>query len=266
MKNKRSVIIVVLLVAVVALTIWEWGKYHWKQEVMLHDGRTLWVDRTTVYRHYGELVQLSHPSPFADGFSFWHPNKWSHITWPLNENVRPLLLDFVGDIPYLVTEINGGKHYDMGCPPHPYAFYKYEDGDWQRIDVRALPQQLQRTNMLPYLDSVRREEIRRTGNWMDAKATKKALKPLPLETQAIDRRFVSPRFYCPGGTNLVGADGKFQKGPDGKPRLISVVDIYYGEGTARRLEEKFGTNASSLNKLTESEAIEMGLIKSKNPR
>ena len=254
MKNKRRSIIVVLLMAVVALTIWEWGKYHWKQEVILHDGRTLWVDRTTVYRHYGELVQLSHPSPFADGFSFWHPNKWSHITWPLNENVRPLLLDFVGDIPYLVTEINGGKHYDMGCPPHPYAFYKYEDGDWQRIDVRALPQQLQRTNMLPYLDSIRRDEVRQAGNRMDAKVIKRALgPPLAPEMQMVDRRFVNPRHYCKANVNWE-SDGTKAK------MLLPPIDVFYGEGTIKRLEEWERLSGRISGKyLSEKEAIDLGI-------
>lgn len=228
------------------------GKFHWQQEVLLQDGSSIWVKRQTTYSHYGEMAQLNRLKPLSDSFEFIHPKTGEHIVWPDNADVRPLLLDFDQGVPYLATDINGGKYWNLGCPPHPYAFFKYENGQWKRIGIKAFPSRFEQTNMVHYLDSVLREQVESTGAKMDAKAAQKAIHSLGMSPQilAIDRRIVNPRYFCDGSTEVIDKDGK---------RHQVTLDSYYGEGAGRRLQLKYGNAAPNI--LTEQEAIEFGIVK-----
>lgn len=256
--KSRKTIITLLLVAAGAWLIVDWGTYRWQQEVVLRDGTSLWVKRTTVFRHHGELVQLSRLKPFADGFEFQHPKTGAHIVWPLNEDSQPLLLDFDQGVPYLVTSINAGKHYKLGCPPHPYALFKYANDRWQRIGMKALPARIERANMVPYLSSVLREKVQSLGGKMDAKAVHDELysPEAPVDIQVIDRRIVNPLHYCEADTEWVTE-------ADGKIRTVIPLDVIYGEGTYKRLKSLASGNGS-VQFLTENEAAGLGIINKMN--
>lgn len=129
----------------------------WKEEVQLHDGRVLVVER-----HFN---LGAYPTPDAheralrdQTITFVLPDSNKKISWKteFNNNVpepnslSPLLLDVVGGVPYLATSPAGCIAYNKwGRPNPPYVLFKYADGAWQRISLQEFPVEFVRANLMP---------------------------------------------------------------------------------------------------------------------
>ena len=135
-----------------------WGHTKgWKEEVVLHDGRVLVVERH--FNLGGYPTPDAHERALIDQtITFMLPDSNKKISWkteykndvPEPNSLSPLLLDVVGGVPYLATSPAGCIAYNKwGRPNPPYVLFKYADGAWQRISLQEFPAELTRANLMP---------------------------------------------------------------------------------------------------------------------
>lgn len=123
-------------------------EYAWKEQVLLHDGSKIIVQREEIY-DAGLRHEIGQGAPLAEQtIRFKIPNTNQSVTWKSSnrsfeqpENLNVLSLDFLNDIPYLATTTAYCLAYNRwGRPNPPYIFFKYI-GEWQRIPVEEFPEQ-----------------------------------------------------------------------------------------------------------------------------
>ena len=117
--------------------------FTWKEEVLLHDGRKMIVERSDIYdssmRH-----EIGQSAPLAEHkTTFVTPGTNQTVTWKSDnrsfsdpENLNLLVLDFLGSVPYVATTIGGSIAYNKwGRPNPPYVFFKHDGKAWRRISL-----------------------------------------------------------------------------------------------------------------------------------
>lgn len=125
---------------------------HWTDEALLHDGRTIDVQRTVAY-HFagGELSEAFKQWPDQYEVTATNPDTGATVRWSGEQKFNPILIDFLGKTTYLVavaTSIYADlKQY--GCPEIPYVFFRQNEGDrgWTQIVGSEFPKQLLRANL-----------------------------------------------------------------------------------------------------------------------
>lgn len=133
---------------------------HWKEEVKLHDGQVIVVDRFYNLGGY-PAIESHNRSPLDESLTFTLPDSSKVITWktefnnsPELNSLGPLLLDVVNGIPYLATSPAGCIAYNKwGRPNPPYVLFKYVNETWQRIPLEAFPPRLVQSNLMSRPDS-----------------------------------------------------------------------------------------------------------------
>jgi hypothetical protein len=155
-KRKRllfSVVIVLLLSLVLsgcALGHSAW----WKEEVLLHDGQTIIVDRAFSRGGRHEIGQK--PPIKEHSLRFTPPGSRKSILWKSEfdptigrSSLGLMALDIVNGIPYIATQPKLCLSYNKwGRPNPPYVFFKYSDGRWQQIPLDELPVEITQPNVL----------------------------------------------------------------------------------------------------------------------
>ena len=142
------------------------GGTSWKEEVRLHDGRTVIVER---WVKRGGRHEIGQPGSYvAQTLKFALPGTSKTIEWedPYSKELGstsflPMLLDIVKDIPYLVVDPMGCQSYNKwGRPNPPYVIFKYENGQWIRIPLQELPAEITTPNLLQSAPDM---EVKRLG-------------------------------------------------------------------------------------------------------
>ena len=129
------------------------GKASWKEEVMLHDGKKIILERSQTRggRHeIGQDIPVNRHT-----ISFTIPGTSRTVTWeseyglePEKTSLLPLALDLVGGIPYLVATTAGCTAYNKwGRPNPPYVFFKFDSKAWQRIPLAEFPVVIKEANV-----------------------------------------------------------------------------------------------------------------------
>jgi hypothetical protein len=143
------------------------ASYRWTEDALLHDGRTVQVDRQLEER---TELRLQHPffglpiSPRRERagdihyLRFRHPDTGVAITWQGKEYHQPVLLDVVDGIAYLVISAQPRKRFEqeLGCPELPWVFLKSDSnsqGRWSPIPVERAPGVLRIANLAPGYES-----------------------------------------------------------------------------------------------------------------
>lgn len=130
------------------------GGTSWKEEVLLHDGSAIIVERTAKRHGRHEIGQRP---PIGDqSVSFTMPKTNQRVVWKdeFSEDVNGanfnlMLLDMVQGTAYLLATPAGCLSYNKwGRPNPPYVIFKYQGGEWQRISLQELPAEIKRPNML----------------------------------------------------------------------------------------------------------------------
>jgi len=125
----------------------------WKEEVLLHDGRKIVVERSQTHGGRGEVGQ----SPIKEhSITFTLPGTGKAITWKDeysqdvgHANFDLLALHIMNDTPYLVMTTYGCMAYNKwGRPNPPYVIFKYGGKVWQRIPLPELPAEFKGINLL----------------------------------------------------------------------------------------------------------------------
>lgn len=126
----------------------------WKEEVLLHDGGKLIVDRTAQRHGRHEIGQRP---PIGDqSISFTMPGTNQRVVWEDDysedvngANFNLMMLDIVQGTPYLLATPAGCLSYNKwGRPNPPYVIFKYQGDEWQRIPLQELPAGIKSPNML----------------------------------------------------------------------------------------------------------------------
>lgn len=133
----------------------------WKEEVVLHDGKIVVVERLF---HLGEYptADSHNRSPLDQILTFTLPETNRKISWtteyknqsPEPNSLGPLLLDVVDGVPYLATSPAGCIAYNKWERPNPpYVVFKYVNDIWKRIPLEEFPAALVKANLMSKPDS-----------------------------------------------------------------------------------------------------------------
>lgn len=126
----------------------------WQEEVVLHDGSKIMVDRS---QSYGGRRELGQSPPIKEQtISFTIPNTNEYISWK-NEygddikraNFTPLALHILNRVPYIISTTTSCLSYNKwGRPNPPYVIFKFHSKVWQRISQEELPIELDSINLV----------------------------------------------------------------------------------------------------------------------
>jgi hypothetical protein len=128
----------------------------WKEEVLLHDGRVLVVERFYNLGGYPTLDAREHVL-LDETITFILPGSSKTISWkteyrqdlPEPNSLGSLLLDIVGGVPYLATSPAGCIAYNKwGRPNPPYVLFKYVNDAWKQIPLSEFPSELVQANLM----------------------------------------------------------------------------------------------------------------------
>jgi len=145
----------------VSMNAYGFGGDSWKEEVLLHDGSTLIVNRSQTY---GGQHEIGQPPPIKEHtISFMLPNTKKPITWTSEygedigrTNFYLLAVHVLNGTPYIVASPYLCLSYSKwGRPNPPYVFFKYDGKAWQRIPIEEFPAEFTTINVA--LDILGRE-------------------------------------------------------------------------------------------------------------
>ena len=130
------------------------GGDSWKEEAMLHDGRTLIVERSQTYGGRREIGQASPVRTHSLRFAM--PQSGRTVTWTSEyseelgrTNFNLLALHIQDDTSYLVVEPNLCLAFNKwGRPNPPYVLFKHDGRAWQRVDMADLPKAFEKINLI----------------------------------------------------------------------------------------------------------------------
>jgi len=128
----------------------------WKEEVRLHDGSKIIVERI---QNLGSMPTLeSHERAILDEtISFVLPRTKEKIIWTMSfrddnaeqNGVNVFALDIVSNTPYIAGYPAGCIAYNKWNRPNPpQILYKYESGQWKRIKLSEFPEQIISANLI----------------------------------------------------------------------------------------------------------------------
>lgn len=130
------------------------GGTSWKEEVLLHDGQKIIVERTLERGGRHEIGQR--PGATNETLSFTMPGSNQTVTWNDqysedigSSNFNLLMLEIANGAVYLVATPMGCLSYNKwGRPNPPYIVFKYQSMAWLRIPLPELPAELVQPNLV----------------------------------------------------------------------------------------------------------------------
>jgi hypothetical protein len=143
----------------------------WSEDVVLHDGKTIKVEREVEWTFRvssgdaGSGFALFKNWPDRFWLKFTHPDTQKTIKWQGEQHFRPVLLDIVNGVPYLVVYGHSTKETESiyGCPELPYIYLQYDlknRGKWNAIPQDKAPEILKNANLAPeYPDSREKKHL-----------------------------------------------------------------------------------------------------------
>ena len=127
----------------------------WKEEVLLHDGSKIIVERWQKHGGSHEPGQKPGISDHSITFTISGINKT--IKWQDeasaelggHANFVLLALHILKGVPYIIAEPRLCLSYNKwGRPNPPYIIFKYENKDWKRIEIAELPVEFKNINLV----------------------------------------------------------------------------------------------------------------------
>jgi len=137
----------------------------WREEVLLHDGSKIIVERTV---ERGGRHEIGQKSPYKEQrLSFTLPGTKQTITWEDHysedigtANFLPMALDIVDGIPHLVVHPMGCLSYNKwGRPNPPYVIFQYQGNEWTRIASPELPAAITTPNLIVSMPDIVVEKL-----------------------------------------------------------------------------------------------------------
>lgn len=189
------------------------GGDSWQEEVLLHDGGKMVVERS---QSYGGRHEIGQPPPIKEHvISFQIPGSNEIITWTSEysedigrTNFNLLAVHVLNETPYLVASPNLCLSYNKwGRPNPPYVFFKYDGKAWQRIPLSQFPAEFNTINValdirgrelknLVSLGFVSSEKIKELNKHTRIPEYQTILRE-PLQESALCPDWSSPRYTSP---------------------------------------------------------------------
>jgi hypothetical protein len=128
----------------------------WKEEVQLHNGRVLLVERSYNLGGFPTL-DARERRLLDESITFTLPETSQKVVWktdfdntvPEPNSLGALLLDIVDGVPYLATSPAGCIAYNKwGRPNPPYVLFKYVNDAWHQIPMKEFPSELVDANLM----------------------------------------------------------------------------------------------------------------------
>ncbi len=141
------------------------GDMTWKEEVLLHDGSKIIVERSV---ERGGRHELFKGLPISEQRLSWRmPGTNRTITWEDHfskdvgsATLLPMLVDIHQGTAYVVANPMGCLAYNKwGRPNPPYVIFKYQGKEWQRISLQELPAEIKTPNLIQSEPDVEAERI-----------------------------------------------------------------------------------------------------------
>lgn len=129
------------------------GRDSWKEEVLLHDGSKIIVERS---QSYGGRHEIGQSPPIKEQeITFTVPNINKSLTFKSEygddigrANFKLLALHILNTIPYIIASPNLCLSYNKwGRPNPPYVIFKHDGKEWQRITLQELPTEFKEINL-----------------------------------------------------------------------------------------------------------------------
>jgi hypothetical protein len=126
----------------------------WKEEVLLHNGKKIVVER---WVKRGGRHEIGQPPAYQDQtLSFVFPETGNTMKWEdrSSEDLSassflPMAFDIIAGTPYIVTTPMGCLSYNKwGRPNPPYVVFKYASSGWLRIPLNELPPEIRTPNLI----------------------------------------------------------------------------------------------------------------------
>lgn len=161
-----------VLILGLAVNAYAMNTVTWKEEVALHDGKTLIVTRTHTHDPKG-FREIGQPPPLVEAtITFTIPGTKQAVTWKsdfgraFQDSLNLLVLDILNGTPYLAAKPAGCLAYNKWDRPNPpYVFFKY-NGEWKQISLEEFPEEIKSANVIlsPGSNDNKRKEIQEVTN------------------------------------------------------------------------------------------------------
>lgn len=144
------------------------GGTSWKEEVLLHDGSKIIVERS---QSYGGRREPGKSAPVKEHtITFTLPGSDKTLSWTSEygeelgrANFNLLALHISNGTPYLIATPNLCLSYNKwGRPNPPYVIFRYDGKVWQRIALSELPAEFKNNNLI--INNGREEDIERLAS------------------------------------------------------------------------------------------------------
>lgn len=141
------------------------GADSWKEEVLLHDGQRIVVERSQTYKGRSEPGQSAPIGEHTIRFSL--PGSNRAITWTSEyseeigrTNFNLSAVHVKNNTPYVVAEPNLCLSYNKwGRPNPPYVVFRHDGDTWQRIAFDALPSEFTTVNVVKRIRGIDVENL-----------------------------------------------------------------------------------------------------------
>lgn len=126
----------------------------WKEEVLLHDGSKLIVERSVSRGGRHEIGQS--PPISEQSLTFTIPNTSERVIWKDESskdightNFLPIQLDVLNMQVYLTVTPAGCLSYNKWNRPNPpYVVFQYKNKEWKHIALQELPSEFKVPNLI----------------------------------------------------------------------------------------------------------------------
>ncbi len=130
------------------------GGDSWKEEVLLHDGQKIIVERSQSHGGRHEIGQRPPIKESTLAFAMSGTNQ--RVTWKDeysedigHANSQLLALHILNGTPYIVAAPSGCLSFNKwGRPNPPYIFFRYDGKTWLRISLSQFPYDFKEINLL----------------------------------------------------------------------------------------------------------------------
>ena len=184
------------------------GGDSWKEEVLLHDGSKIIVERS---QSYGGRHEIGQSSPIKEQtITFTVPNTSTTIEFKSEygedigrANFALLAVHILNGTPYIVTAPNLCPSYiKWGRPNPPYVFFRYDNTAWTRIRLEELPMDFKDINLV--VNSKGKEKILTAQSLVTAELVKKLNGELEQPQYKTILREPVANISCPIPTTATG--------------------------------------------------------------
>lgn len=153
-RMKNWVLVISLTILGGSMSACAMGGTSWKEEVLLHDGKKITVERSQAY---GGRHEIGQGAPIKEQeITFTVPGSDKTLTFKSEysedigrANFDLLALHVLNGTPYIIASPNLCLSYNKwGRPNPPYVIFKYDGKAWQRIPLTELPAEFKELNLV----------------------------------------------------------------------------------------------------------------------